>query len=131
MPVWPVANLTQQASAVSVVNANETAVVNTSPYTSDGANRQVTVDAEGEITTGTGTTALVVKIRRGTTTAGAQVGQSQTITVPTAGNKVQFGIQVLDTPGEVAGQQYCCTVTQTGGTGSGTVDQVCISAVAQ
>ena len=131
MPVWPIANLTQQAAAVNVPTNAETVVANTNPYTADGPNRQVTIDAEGEITTGASTTALVVKIRRGTAVTGTQVGATQTITVPTAGNKVQFGLQVVDTPGEVAGQQWCVTVQQTGGAANGTVDQVSISAIAQ
>lgn len=126
----PVAQPTQMAAAVTITTTTETVAATTLPISTDGANQTVNLDCSGEVTPGTSTTALVIKVRRGTGITGTQVGTTQTLTV-TAPNKTGFSVQVADTPGEVAGQQYVVTVTQTGAAANGTIDQAAIQAVIQ
>lgn len=123
MPSWPQTAGGKQISAVTVTTNSETGVLTTGNVNTQGTQQVVTLDFEGEITTGTSTTAIVLKCYRGSVIGGTQVGATYTVTVPTAGNKMAFAYQVLDTPGEVSGQQYTFSITQTGGAANGTVDQ--------
>lgn len=81
------------------------------------------VDAYINFTAGAGTTAVVIRVRRGTTVGGALVGQA--LTVPLAAGNSASIQQIVDdptvqtTPPLVPGQQYVITVQQTGGTGAG------------
>lgn len=75
------------------------------------------------LTAGTGTTAITVRIRQGTTVAGAQVGNTVQQTIA-AGNTGVFTIDVEDTTGwlqAAGGNQYVLTVLQTGGTANGSI----------
>lgn len=126
----PVAQPTQSAAVVNLVTTAETVVTTLLGISTDGLNQTVNIDASGEVTAGTGTTSIQVRIRRGTTAAGTQVGVTQNLTVA-AGNKVGFALQVGDVPGEVVGQQYVLTIQQVAATGNGTVDQASIQAIVQ
>jgi hypothetical protein len=93
-------------------------------------NLQTAVQLEGYIeltTAAAGTTAVVVKARRGTTIAGTQVGASITITATTAA-KEDIAFLFQDTPGEVFGQSYVITVTETGAGANGTIDNASVQA---
>ena len=127
---WAVASPTQMAAAVTITTTTEKVAATTLPLTTDGANQTVNIDASGEVTTGTGTTSIQIRVRRGTGITGTQVGVTQTITT-TAGNLYPFSIQVADTPGEVDGQQYVVTVQQVAATGNGTIDQAAIQPIIQ
>lgn len=73
-----------------------------------------------QILAGTGTTALVFRLRRGTTAAGTLVNVAPwTLTLAAAANGIASGAYP-DTPGAVAGQQYALTCSQTGATAAGT-----------
>jgi len=79
---------------------------------------------------GTGTTGFSMRIRRGTTTGGAQVGgHSWDFTIAAAASSC-YGGAYVDTPGAVAGQQYTLTCVQTGATGAGTGEDVSLIAFA-
>lgn len=82
------------------------------------------------IVAGTGTTGLQTRIRRGTTTAGAQVQAAAPNFTTVAGNNVVNSYFAFDTPGAVAGQQYALTVVQIGATAAGTLTDVEILAFA-
>jgi hypothetical protein len=74
------------------------------------------------ITAGAGTTAVVVKCRQGTGVAGTQVGPSKTVTLAaTASAEIPLTFQ--DAAPNSA-EAYTITVTQTGGTGAGTVNAI-------
>lgn len=80
----------------------------------------VIVSGNLNVTAGTGTTAVVVKVRQGSGTGGTQVGPSFTVTLA-AGASTTIPVEVEDTA-SVSGLQYTVTVTQTGGTAAGTVN---------
>lgn len=78
------------------------------------------VDGIVNITAGTGTTAVVVRVRQGTTTSGPLIGPAMTHTLA-AGATANIAFFVEDAS-PVAGNQYALTVQQTGGTAAGTVN---------
>lgn len=67
------------------------------------------------VTLGAGGTSFSLKVRQGTTVAGAQVGTTDVITLPVANTPVSvpFCKQDLSASGAAA---YCLTITGTGGT---------------
>lgn len=75
---------------------------------------------------GTGTTAVVIKCRRGSNTiTGTQVGTSQSVTLAAgATDNVAFRFQ---DPGAPPLSGYSLTITQTGGTAAGTVNEIVAS----
>lgn len=82
-----------------------------------------------QLTLGTLTTDVTLRIRRGTAITDTLVGEANAIAVPSAaGTIAEFNIAVQDTPGEVAGQSYVLTAEQTGATGNGTALQASIEA---
>lgn len=115
-----------QVAGVSVPNGAETIVCQVQIST-DNPGAVVVLEAELDVTTGVGTTAATVQIRRGATTAGPVVGVAE---VPAAGasTRVEIPVQVTDTPGEVASQVYSLTYSPTGATGAGTVNGASLQA---
>lgn len=112
----------------TLVTTAETVIAILPGISDDLASDPVEIYARADITPGTTTSQLVLKVRRGTTTAGAQVGNSsQTDAAATVLQQVDITVQ--DTPGEVANQQYCLTATQTGATANGTVADTLIRAL--
>ena len=101
-------------------SAAETVVLITPPINEPIDNAQVILQWFLSLTAGTSTTGFNVRIRRGTTVAAPVVfnGPWQFTTV--AGNFATFGGCLADSPGIVAGQQYCLTLIQTAATGAGT-----------
>lgn len=89
---------------------------------------QVFLHWMANILAGTSTTALVFRIRRGTTTGGAQVGAAVWTHTLAAGNTAQVGGSYPDTPGAVANQQYCLTCSQTAATVAGTINDLALMA---
>lgn len=112
---------TQISGTPAITTSTETVILTTSGISTAQAGESVVIDGAIDVTAGTGTTAVVIKCRRGTTTAGTQVGASETDTLA-AGNSEALAFTFQDTPGDVAGQQYVITATQTGGTANGTVN---------
>lgn len=83
---------------------------------------KIRINGKINITAGAGTTAIVVKCRQGNNTvAGTQVGASATYSLA-AGNNADIDFEFADTAANFA-QAYSITVTQTGGTGAGNVNQ--------
>lgn len=117
---------TTVTSAVTVTTTSETIVATSLAFSTRGPNEQVSIKGWVQMTLGTNTTGLTLRIRRGTTTSGTLVGVATPETV-IAGNTGDFDINVVDTPGDVAGQQYVMTVQQTGASANGSVPQASLS----
>lgn len=114
---------TKTASGVATANSAETAIVtsdlvlyNFSSSTFEG----VEVRGVLSVLTGATVTAIVVTVRQGIGTGGNIVGAARTHTIGAAAN-AQIPFCEIDPSPTLAGQQYTVTVTQTGGTGAGTV----------
>lgn len=125
-------DLAATAAAVTVTTTSETVAV-TSPvpdYQHPGGAGVLIRGTVSMTPAGTGTTALVIKVRQGTGTSGTQVGPSTTISAgSTPGLDLNGSIEVIDeNPSEPLGQ-YVITVTQTGASGNGTVAEAAIEVI--
>lgn len=115
-------------NAVLVTSA-ETVVAISPPLNIPIANAQILLFGYVLFSAGTGTSFMNCKVRRGITTAGQQVNQTGSINVTVAGGNI-WTFTYADTPGEIAGQQYCMTLSQTAASANGTVLDVCFTAMA-
>jgi hypothetical protein len=120
-----------QATTALPGTAAETAIVNTPLGTFNNPGGQGNlVGGTAVVTTGTGATAVVLRVRQGVGTGGTLVG---TFTVPQAASTVaSIPYDFLDSSAlalnsGAAGLQYTLTISQTGGTGAGTVTAVLYS----
>lgn len=109
------------ATAVTDGGAVETVIVSSKPVYTPGPGATVSLFGVVNITTGTAGTAVVVTLRRGSTTAGAVVGTATTDTT-TAADHYTIPFEFVDEPGDVADLVYSVTVTETAATADGTVN---------
>ena len=118
-------NITPPATAASVTDggAAETVVLTIDGVDVNDPQSRVYIHGSLVIDPGTASTAIVVKVRRGTTVAGVQVGSTETQT-GAAGNKRVIPFDATDIPGAVAGESYVVTVTETSATADGTLDSI-------
>lgn len=100
--------------------AVETVILTLGPFSVTYDGDPINVTGSIAVTAGTAATAVTVRVRRGTTTAGALVSAAEPTTV-VAGNQYTLGFDALDSPGAVAGQQYVVTAQQTAATANGPV----------
>lgn len=127
MPKHAVAN-----TGVSLVTTAETIVATLGPAfnTNAPSGEGVLVSGVLSVLAGTGTTALTVRVYRGTTTAGTLIGAARTHTLAAAANG-QVAYSELDAAAiNNTGLQYIVTVAQVGATGNGTVANAVIAAEA-
>lgn len=112
---------TVRAAAVAVTLAAETTVLSGIPAAGGNSSAQISQTITGVINmiAGTGTTAVVVKCK---TSGGTQVGISETDTLA-AGASENIPFVFVDQTG-VPTASYQITVTQTGGTANGTVNDI-------
>lgn len=110
----------QLSGTVNVVTTTETVALVTPPVSTTFAGDQIDIEGKVNMLAGTGTTACVLRIRRGNGITGTVVGVAETDTLA-AGSSESFPLQAVDTPGDVAGQVYSLTIQQTAATGNGTV----------
>lgn len=79
------------------------------------------------IVAGVAATSVTLRLRRGNGTTGTQVGTSVAATV-TAADSYVLTTEAVDTPGDVADQQYSLTAQVTAATAVSTVDAVSLTA---
>lgn len=101
-------------------NATETVVLTTGPLIPPLDSAVVFLAWYVNISTGTGTTALPVFIRRGTTVAGSLVTSGNQSFTATAPASVSNSGVFFDTAAGFTAQQYSLTVIQSGATAAGT-----------
>lgn len=110
----------------TVVTTAETAAITSEGVSTAVGGEEITISGVINITTGVATTQVVVRVRRGTTVAGTAIGETEPQTIAAAATGNIF-FEFVDTPGEVAGQQYTATVVQTAATGNGTINNAAIT----
>lgn len=112
----------QVTTDATVTTTTETVAVTISNVTPPRAGVTGVIRGFVEITTGTGTTALTVRVRRGTDTTGAVVGEGNPGQVQVAAGSTEVvDIAVEDALGDVNNASYVVTVQQTGATGNGSI----------
>lgn len=104
----------------SVVTTAETIAITTEPFSQGVDGEPVTVSVRLNMTAGTGTTNVVVRLRRGTLVTSPQIGEDVTFTL-TAAQRDTLVASFTTQPASSARQQFVATVQQTGATGNGTV----------
>jgi hypothetical protein len=110
--------------------ATETVAATTPPFSPTFDFSAVLLICYAAFHTGTGTTAVFYRVRRGTTTGGTQLGPVTPGTLVAASTFGYVTQLYFDTAVAIAGQQWSFTLQQGGGTGAGTIDDVCITAFA-
>lgn len=90
-----------------------------------GPGIKIQLHGKAQVTTGTNTTALTGRWRRGTAITDTLIGEANATQVATAaGGTEDVEHDVEDTPGEVANQSYVFTIQQTAASANGSVLQV-------
>lgn len=112
----------QPAVPIAVTTTAETVLATVNVGSTNGAQVQVTLEGLVVLTTGTATTGVTVRLRRGTDATGTVVATTGVETaIGAAGSTDPYPIQAVDTPGDVGGQSYALTVQQAAATGNGSV----------
>lgn len=109
------------ATAVTDGGATEKVILASSAVSTNYGDSKVTLHGVVNLTPGTAATNVVLRVRRGSGTGGTEVGTATTDTA-TAGDDYTIPFSVVDQPGEVAGQVYSVTVTETTASADGTVN---------
>lgn len=105
---------------VTIVTTTEKDLINSGPVTAARQTVNVCVIAWAQVTTGTNTTALTPRIRRGTGIAGTAVGEANAEQVKAAaGSTEPMFILVCEDRSDVATVDYSLTVTQTAASANG------------
>lgn len=112
------------ATTVTDGGTTETVVLTIGGVNCDDPQYGVAISGLLQVTpASSGTSALVIKCRRGTTNAGTQVGSSLTQATTTfTAHVVPFIF--IDTPGAIFNANYVITLTETGASGTGVVNYV-------
>lgn len=112
----------------ALVTTAETVVATVSGVTTG---RAVNVQLRGwaQLTTGTNTTAVTPRIRRGTTIAGTLIGEGNPVTIgAAAGSTEDFEVDVVDSGADIASASYVLTLQQTAASANGSCLQAAIEA---
>lgn len=119
----------QVLTATTLVTTAETIAATSSAVAESeaGAAAQgVKVSGVLNVTAGTGTTAVTVRVRAGTTLSGALIGNAVVHTLAAAA-LANIPFEAIDPTLIQAGAQYVVTVQQTAATANGSVNQATIS----
>lgn len=119
--------LAQATANVAVTTTTETVAVSSGPVKTPFQTHQIVILAWGQLTTGTGTTTVTPRIRRGTAITGALVGEANAETVKAAaGGTEPFVIMVAEERADQESVEYSLTLAQAAATADGTILQASI-----
>lgn len=109
---------------VTMTTTAETIAITSNPLPQERPIANYLITCWAQVTTGTNITTMLAKIRRGSTTSGTQVNESNVITVgAAAGSNEVFTAWAFDTQSDISAAQYSFTLTQAGADGNGTILQ--------
>lgn len=115
-------------TALTDSGTTEKVVLTLTGINTDAVRRTIELHGIVNITTGTTATAVTVRVRRGTTIAGTQIGAD--ITTPAAaGVRTAIPLEAFDTPGELVNGSYVVTVVEVGATANGTVNYAAVGGI--
>ena len=126
----PAFDSVRAAPAATITTTTELVVVTSNGINTGAPGARVMIRAYLNVTTGLGTTGLTVRVRRGTGITGTVVGTAEILTAA-ASTQYLLALTAVDSPGEVAQQQYVVTVQQAGATGNGTANDGGIDTTAE
>lgn len=112
---------------INVPTTTETLVVVGNNLTTPNPNGKAVIRSWVELLVGAGTTAITIAVYSGAAIGGRLVGTKQPEAGDfSAGNTSTFDVEFIDPFSNTSGVQYCVSVTQTGATGNGTVNNALI-----
>ncbi len=113
----------------TIVTTTEVVAATISDVTTPGPGCKVIFRGFAQVTTGTNTTGVTLRIRKGTTISGTLIGEANIEQIEAvAGSTEGHEIATEDSPGEVAYQSYVLTVQQTAASANGAVVQASLQA---
>jgi hypothetical protein len=115
-------------TAVTDGGATETVIATLSNVSVDTVQKNVNISGFVNITPGTNGVAVILKVRRGTTTSGTEVGTAEN-SIAVATDKITIPYFVNDQPGPSDGASYVLTSTTTSASADGTVNEASIWAL--
>ena len=126
----PAFDAVHAAPAATITGSTELVAVTSNGVNTGAPGARVMIRGYLNATAGTVGTTLTIRIRRGTSITGTLVGQADVFTI-VASTINQLAILAVDSPGEVAQQQYVVTVQQGAGAGNGTLNDAGIETTAE
>lgn len=116
---------------VTLTTTAETVIISSNLTATPRDEAEVVVLAYAQLTTGTMTTAVTARIRRGTATSGTLVNEANAETIgPAAGSTAPY-IAMITEQRPTSSLQYSLTLQQTAANGNGTALQACILVLAR
>jgi hypothetical protein len=110
----------------AVVTTAETAAITSDPITQSVDGESVTIRGQIGYLTGTGTTAVTVRVRQGTGLTGAVVGETLPFTIGAAAD-TQIPFQFTTAPAGVVRQSYTVSIQATGASANGTIKSAAVT----
>jgi len=115
---------------VTLVTTAETVIVSTDRVASPRQTVQAMILAWAQLTTGTATTTVTARIRRGLLATDPLVGEANAVTIGAAAGGVEvFSVFVSEGLADAASVIYSLTLEQAAATGNGTALQAAILAL--
>lgn len=112
------------AGNVTMTTTSETVAIASPVMAQERPSASYLIKAWAQVTTGANITTMLAKIKRGSTTGGTQVNESNVITVgAAAGSNEVFTAWAFDTQSDISQAQYCFTLTAAGADANGTILQ--------
>jgi hypothetical protein len=109
------------ATDVTLTTTSETVIISSGLIAVPYETARVLIFACAQLTTGTGTTGVTARIRRGTAVGGTLVGEANVEQIKAAvGNTEPFFILASDEQSPAAAVEYSLTLQQAAATGNGT-----------
>lgn len=112
------------ATNVALVTTAETVIISSGPVTGPRPIVNVCIVAWAQLTTGTNTTTVTPRIRRGTAASGTLVGEANAETIlAAAGSTEKYFFLACEDRADVATVDYSLTLEQAGASANGTALQ--------
>lgn len=112
----------------TLTTTTETVVCTVTGVTT-GRRQDVRLRGWAQLTTGTNTTAVTPRIRRGADATGTLIGEANAVTIgAAAGGTESFAIEATDPAVDTSGATYVLTLQQAGATANGTALQANLEA---
>jgi len=119
-----------QSANTTVTTTTETLAIGTDQIASPRQTVSALVFALLQLTTGTGTTGVTLRIRRGVLPTDPTVGEANVVTIgAAAGGTEVFSLLAREELQDAASVRYTAWVTQAAATGNGTILQAAILAL--
>jgi hypothetical protein len=110
------------AAPIAIVTTTETLAAAGFALSLPSGNGKAVINVSAQVTAGSSTSAIVLKVYRGATVTGAPIGTfTNTIPLASGGPSFNLNAAISDVLQSATQAQYCFSVTQTGATANGSI----------